>query len=441
MKKLSFVILLLLCIPCYLASAQQHAGNYQGGFTKKGNEISFNAENAKVKLDFCTPAMFRTRVSWTGKFTENEHWMVTRYDWDPVSMGIDSSNQVIEIKTNALKIIVRKFPVAIDVYTANGTLLSSESNTKLGDNGSFKNGDTVICRKMMQPDEHFFGFGERMDFLDRRGQKVSLNVGRGEAHGHLMGAYNTLEANYCPITFFMSTKGYGIFFHNPYKTIWDMGASRPDAYSFKAVNGEMDYYFMYGPDFPAILNAYTSVTGKSPLLPKYAMGLHFGTYSGGTWGHESQASPAYVLALVRKFRAMGIPIDILFLDSTWRIFASGGHGATTFEWRDAFIDPKKMFDSLYAMHLHAVGLHIRPRLDNGPKYHLLDAAQKAGITYPEYGKPGEFPNYFDTAAVNWWWNHAAMKVASVGAKFFKTDEGSAFTPPSLPAGGSEGGIS
>lgn len=431
MKKFSGLLLIGLFITG-ASTAQQRIGNYKGSFQKKGNAISFEAANALMKLDFCEPGVFRVRVSHIDSRkpsdapAEEEHWMVTKYKWPAVSMQVDSFDKYIRIKTSKLKVVIRKFPVAIDVYTADGVLLCSESNSASGNNGSFKKGDTVICRKMLQPDEHFFGFGERMDFLDRRGKKVSLNVGRGEARGHLMGAYNTLEANYCPITFFMSTKGYGIFFHNPYKTLWDMGATRPDAYSFKAVNGELDYYFMYGPDFPDILNAYTSITGKSPLMPKYAMGLHVGTYSGGTWGHENHASPAYVLALVRKFREMGIPIDILFLDSTWRLFESGGHGATTFEWRDAFTDPKKMFDSLYAMHLHAVGLHIRPRLDNGPKYHLLQAAQKAGVTYPEHGKPGEFPNFFDTAAVNWWWNHAAMKVASEGAKFFKTDEGSAF---------------
>ena len=31
-------------------------------------------------------------------------------------------------------------------------------------------------KAVLQPDEHFFGFGERMDFMDQRGRKVYLNV-------------------------------------------------------------------------------------------------------------------------------------------------------------------------------------------------------------------------------------------------------------------------
>src|SRR5690606_39090403 len=132
----------------------------------------------------------------------------------------------------------------------------------------------------------------------------------------------------------------------------------------------------------------------------FGLGLHMGTYSGGTWGHEQHTSTRYVIELVRKFRALGIPLDILHLDSTWRIFGKeGGKGATTFEWRPTFTDPAAMFDSLYAMHLNMVGLHIRPRFDNGKELRLLDEARKAGYTYPENGEPGEFVNFFDPEAV------------------------------------------
>ena len=426
MNRSLFAFTLLVLWPFCFAAAQQRPGDYAGSFMRRDNEISFRTTRATVRIDLCTPAMFRVRTSWTGSFAPPEHWMVVRYDWDKVPVRVDSAAGRITLKTDSLTLVIHKKPYSLDVYSREGKLLSSESNTAMASGGAVKNGDTVSCRKVLQPDEHFFGFGERMDFLDRRGKTLTLNVGRGQAKNNMMGAYNTLEANYCPIPFFMSTRGYAIFFHNAFPTTWDMGDEDPDSYAFAADGGELDYYFMSGPRFATLLRLYTSLTGVSPMLSEYALGLQAGTYSGGTWGHEAMASPAYVIALVKRFREMGIPLDILFLDSTWRLFEAGGHGATTFEWRDAFTDPKRMFDSLYQMHLHAVGLHIRPRLDNGPRYHLLSKAQAAHVTYPENGRPGEFPNYFDTTAVNWWWNHAAMKVASQGVRFFKTDEGSAF---------------
>ena len=225
----------------------------------------------------------------------------------------------------------------------------------------------------------------------------------------------------------MSTQGYGIFFHNAHPTTWDMGHSSTESYSFSAEGGELDYYFIYGPDFPSILDGYTDITGKSPLLPKFALGLQVGTYSGGTWGHEAETSTNYVVNLAKKFRELEIPLDVLHLDSTWRIFGeNGGKGATSFEWRETFINPEAMFDSLYSLHLNMVGLHLRPRFDNGKNLRLLDAAREMGFVYPEEDNPGEFVNFFDQKAVDWWWENGVKRVAEQGAMFLKTDEGSAF---------------
>ena len=411
-----------LCIGSLAAQAQ--VGDYQQDFSRKGNIFYFTTTQARVQLEFCTAAMFRVRMSSSGTFAGDEPWMVVQYQWGELPVQATETGEAFRFSTAALQIVVNKKPFNINVYTAGGKLLSEEPG-----NGAALSGDTTLCRKTLQPDEHFFGFGERMDFLDQRGKKVQLNVGRGAGMPHITGAYNVLAANYSPIPFFMSTRGYGIFLHTSSATEWDMGSTHPDQYTFAATQGkgELDYYFIYGPRFAGILEQYTALTGRSPLMPLFAMGLHVGTYSGGTWGHEQLTSAAYVLALARRFRELGIPVDLLFLDSTWRLFGkNGGKGATSFEWRETFHNPRAMMDSLYALHYNMVGLHIRPRLDNGLHNHLLDSAAALGYTYPENNQPGEFVNFFDSAAMSWWWQNAAMKVAGIGAKFFKTDEGSAF---------------
>lgn len=373
-------------------------------FIRNGNVLQIG----NTRLEFCTPGMFR--VSYSTPL--EEPWMVVRYNWEPVSLQVTEEKDQLLVKTTLLQLKIRKQPFGIDVYTTDGQLLSAAGRED---------------SHLLQPDEHFFGFGERMDFLDQRGKKLRLEVGRGKGMPHITGAYNVLAANYSPVPFFMSTKGYGIFLHTSYASDWDMGHTNKHSYSFRATEGPQEYYFIYGSRFTGILEQYTSLTGRSPLMPFSAFGLHVGTYSGGTWGHEELTSTTYVLELARRFREQGIPIDILFLDSTWRLFGKkGGKGATSYEWRETFHQPRRMFDSLYAMHYSMVGLHIRPRLDNGNYLRLLDTANNLGYTYPEDNNPGEFINFFDSSAVNWWWDHAAMRVAGLGAKFFKTDEGSAF---------------
>jgi alpha-glucosidase (family GH31 glycosyl hydrolase) len=403
---------------CTAALAQQRS------WTRNGNVVSLSSQGKDLKIEFCTPTMFRVRTSWNKLFEAAEPWMVVKYDWSPVPLTITGQKDFLLLKTAALTVKVHKSTQRIEVLTKEGKLLSSEI---VAGGGSTKYGEVIRCTKLLAADEHFFGFGERMDFLDRRNKKVRLNVGRGKGQPHIIGAYNILEANYAPVPFFMSTNGYGIFFHNAYPTDWDMGSSRKDAYSFSAAGGELDYYFIMGPKLPSILDQYTTLTGKAPLMPHFAYGLHMGTYSGGTWGHEQHTSDKYVIELARKLRAMGIPVDLLWLDSTWRIFGeNGGKGATSFEWRETFKDPEGMFDSLYAMNYKMVGLHLRPRFDNGKKIRLLDTAQQLKFTYPEGGSPGEFVNFFDSASVDFWWKRGVMRVASQGAMFLKTDEGSAF---------------
>src|SRR5690606_12145619 len=415
------IFILFLLYPL-LGVSQQNAGSFKQILSENNNIINLEAKNSFIRIEFCTPKLVRFRFSNTKKFEENEPWMVSRYNWENVSFSKEEHGESLTYTTNKLKVVVNKNPLLITIYNHEGNVLLDEKNE-----GAFFNNDIVGTNKVLQPDEHFFGFGERMDFLDRRGKKLNLNVGRGTGRPHIVGAYNVLEANYCPIPFFMSTKGYGIFFHNSHPTEWDMGNTSPHYYTFKASGGELDYYFMYGPEFPEILNSYTDITGKSPLLPKFALGLHVGTYSGGTWGHEEKTSTEYVVDLVKKFRDHKIPLDVLHLDSTWRIFGeNGGKGATSFEWRETFKDPESMFDSLYALNLNMVGVHLRPRFDNGKKLKLLDQARKKGFVFPEENNKGEFVNFFDDKSANWWWENGVMRVAQQGAMFLKTDEGSAF---------------
>ncbi len=413
---LSLIILFLLTPEIYA----QELGNMQSGLNTDGNIIDVSYQNADVRLEICQDNMIRVRTTWNKGFEENEPYMVVKYQWPKIEYSIDKYSEYYSIKTDKLELRLKKGDFDLKIYDIKGNLLTEDVLHS-------KANEQVKSIHSLQPDEHFFGFGERMDFLDRRGKKVELNVGRGEQRPHIIGAYNVLEANYCPVPFFMSTKGYGIFFHNSYATEWDMGNGNPDEYSFSADGGELDYYFIYGPKFANILDGYTDITGKSPMMNRFAFGLHVGTYSGGTWGHEELTSTQYVINLARKFRELGIPLDILHLDSTWRIFGdTGGKGATTFEWRETFVDPEAMFDTLYQLDLNMVGVHLRPRFDNGNKLKLLTAAREKGFVYPEDDNPGEFVNFFDEEAVDWWWENGVMRVAEQGAMFLKTDEGSAF---------------
>lgn len=421
----NFILLLSLFFPLNIISANS-CDEPGHKIKRRGNILEIASGDRQYRIEWCTSSMFRIRVASTGGFEENEPWMVVSYDWPDIDYKLTEKEGGFTLVTDDLIVEGTSEPFKIKVFDKENKLLHADADDV--DLTSGYRGDSAFCIKKLFADEHFFGFGERMDFIDQRGKNLSLNVGRGIGADHTEGAYNILKANYSPVPFMMSTRGYGLFFHNSYKSDWDMGYTNAGHYTFTAKGGELDYYFIYGPAFTSLMEQYTHLTGRTPLMPRFAMGLHVGTYSGGTWGYENITSQYYVVQLAKKLRELGIPADILHLDSTWRIFGKkSGKGGTSFEWRQpGFPDPKAMFDSLYDLNFKMVGLHIRPRIDNGEKKNYLDLAQKVGITYPENGKPGDFPDYFSEKATDWWWENCMLQLAELGCKYVKTDEGSAF---------------
>jgi alpha-glucosidase (family GH31 glycosyl hydrolase) len=393
-----------------------------------GNKVFLKTENQEMRLWWCTPEMVRFSIAdQDGKYDDHDSIMVVKHEWDVVDFDVFSEGYEWIISSAVIDVHVKKNNLATTIYDKDGEIISGTPACAGEPVIGYEDG-APFMRARVFPGEEFFGFGERMDFLSQRGKKLTLDVGRGLGRPHEIGAYNILKANYCPVPFFMSSRGYGYFFHNAWPSHWDMGSTSNTEWTVKADGGAMDYYFMYGPEFTRLLENYTSVTGRSPLLPRFAMGLHVGTYSGGTWGHEDKTSQNYVVDLARKFREQDVPADLLWLDSTWRLFGKvNGKGGTTFEWRQSgFPDPKSMFDKVYEQNFNMAGVHIRPRLDNTDKNNLLEQAQELGITYPEGDYAGDFPNFFDEEAEEWWWKNGLKPLAKMGVMFVKTDEGSAF---------------
>src|SRR4030042_3205666 len=223
-----------------------------------GNLLEMQSHDYHYRIELCTSTMFRVRASKDKGFREDEPWMVLNYSWPEVKYKIAESEHEFTIITDDLKIEGTFEPFRLKVYTGDNKIIHADADDVEYSSG-YK-GDSAFCIKKMFSDEHFFGFGERMDFIDQRGKAVSLNVGRGIGADHIEGAYNILKANYAPVPFMMSTRGYGIFFHNSFQSDWDLGYSDDAYYSFMARGGELDYYFIYGPAFTSLIGQYTQLT-------------------------------------------------------------------------------------------------------------------------------------------------------------------------------------
>lgn len=101
---------------------------------------------------------------------------------------------------------------------------------------------------------------------------------------------------------------------------------------------EIDYYFVYGDDMDDVIKGYRTLTGKAPIMPKWAMGY---------WqSREKYNTQEEVLSTLAEFRKRNIPIDNIVID--WLHWKEDSWGSHEFD-RERFPDPKGMVDSIHDM--------------------------------------------------------------------------------------------
>lgn len=136
----------------------------------------------------------------------------------------------------------------------------------------------------MTPDEGVYGLGQHQDgYMNYRGRQVVL-----------------VQANTNAVTpFLVSTRGYGMFWDNYSKTVFD---DRGDAASFWLDIGDnIDYYVIASDSMDEAIAGYRDLTGQAPLYGKWAYGY---------WqSKEHYEDRDELMSVARKYRDKKIPID------------------------------------------------------------------------------------------------------------------------------------
>ncbi|PAM91708.1 alpha-xylosidase [Flavobacterium sp. IR1] len=104
------------------------------------------------------------------------------------------------------------------------------------------------------------------------------------------------------------------------------------------MNKKLDYYFVYGTTTDEIIKGYRTLTGKSQIMPKWAMGY---------WqSRERYKTQDEILSSLKEFRKRKIPIDNIVLD--WNYWEEDSWGSHKFD-KNRFPNPQGMVDSIHAM--------------------------------------------------------------------------------------------
>jgi alpha-D-xyloside xylohydrolase len=100
----------------------------------------------------------------------------------------------------------------------------------------------------------------------------------------------------------------------------------------------LDYYFIRGNNADDVIKGYRLVTGKAPIMPKWAMGF---------WqSRERYKTQDEIIATLKEFRQRQIPIDNIVLD--WFYWPEKEWGSHKFDPK-RFPNPKAMVDSIHKL--------------------------------------------------------------------------------------------
>jgi alpha-D-xyloside xylohydrolase len=213
----------------------------------------------------------------------------------------------------------------------------------------------VVETLLLDPEDHFYGSGERFGRLDLVGRSVRI------WNRNPYGARSELAYKNLPVV--VGSRGYGLFVDVPTTVGFHLGSLSNRAYTVEAEGEELDYYLMAGTP-KEIITAYTELTGRPAVPPEWAFGL---------WASTCfvQFTEASVLEVARRLRAEGIPCDVFHLDSFWqRAFMW-----CDFEWDAARIpDPRRLLAELHREGFHNC-LWINPYVS------LQSALYREGATH------------------------------------------------------------
>ena len=300
-----------------------------------------NDPNLSFKIDFVSPRCVRIRLATSpieAPRKDSESIMLAGAVPSSSAWRLVSNNNIVAYKTEYGSIEIRKYPWRIVLKDKNGKIMTQTRHLIDNDSSQVKllpfsfikrgsdNSRSINPVLTIAPGERIYGCGESFGALNKVGQKVQIMVTDPQGP--------ETDGQYKPVPFFFSNRGYGVFLHTSAPITADFGASYIGADRLFMADEQLDMFVFFG-EPKDILNEYTNITGKSPMLPLWTF---------GTWmSRITYFSQDEGLEIAKQLRQHKIPSDVIHFDTGW----FGVDWQCDYEFaKDRFKDPKGMLDQM-----------------------------------------------------------------------------------------------
>jgi len=317
--------------------------------------------------------------------------------WSAVGATINTAGDPITITTAKIKVEIAKNPARVTIKKADNTTLLWEPSG----GGVFYDG----VRFMHSTSHNIYGI--RSYNANESAPDIMRNASSHPAHAGNQGDSGG--------PFMWSTAGYGILVDSDGGYPYTDGTGKLEFYyggtpdeGRRYTKTDVEYYAIVG-NPTEILEGFSDITGKSPMMPKWSLGF---------MNFEWDTDQTEVTDMVDKYRANNIPLDAYGLDYDWKKYGETNYGEyawNTTNFPDASSTALK--SAMDAKGVKMIGI-TKPRIvtkdsanNRTSQYYDADAA---GYWYPGHG---EYSDYFIPVTVRsidpynageraWYWDHS-----------------------------------
>jgi len=310
--------------------------------------------------------------------------------------AVEEENQVV-LRTESLCLSINRRTCAFTWADSAGNLLAREPEK-----------DGKVLREITLPDRQ--AFSTRLSLVLAEGEAI-YGLGQHEEGVFNYRGYSELVYHHnlkVAMPVFVSTRGYAFFFDSC--SLGNFHDDQYGTYYWCDVEDEMDFYFLYGPEFDQVISGMRRLTGRQSMLPKWAYGY--------VQSKERYKTQAELIEVVKEYRARQIPLDCIVLD--WLSWPKDLWGQKSFD-AERFPDPSQMMADLHALNARLM-ISIWPKVrNNGPDHvELREGGFLLGddVTY----------NAFDPQARAVYWRQANQGLFAHGIDAWWCDSTEPFEP-------------
>lgn len=381
---------------------------------QNNTQLEIQVSDGTYNIQFYSKDIVETTFIPTGETVMNTSHAVV-LNPSNLTPNFKDETEGIQFSSEGISVSVQKQPFKIS-YKYKGKPIISERN------GYQKNDDFETIRFGITNDEVLYGGGARALGMNRRGNRLRLY---NRAHY----GYETESKlmNYT-MPIIMSSNKYMLHFDNAPIGYLDLDSRGDNSITYETISGRKTYQVIAGDSWFDIIDNYTDLTGKQPMLPRWALGNFSSRF-----GYHSQKE---TIETIEKFREEKVPVDAIILDLYWFGKELKGTMGNLEFLKDSFPNPKQMIKDLSSKNVETILITEPFVLTSSNRWD--EAVREDVLAKDSIGNPASYDFYFGNTGIvdlynpkgNRWFKNIYRNLSNLGVTGFWGDLGEPEVHPS-----------